>query len=208
MVSAESHVASARPNQSRGARAARLIAESRDLLDGRPDSTRTGPPPVLVSRGWASFLLSLDDDELAAIETHGHGRWPERTPPGLRSLLEQAVDVCSLPTFSTPEGSPRPLRRGETPRKRAQIDAFARLVLPLAAHASRVVDVGSGHGHLTREIALRTALPVVGFDRDATLVGRAHTLSSGASPTSCATASLSRPETASSDCTRAVSSAT
>jgi SAM-dependent methyltransferase len=89
--------------------------------------------------------------------------------------------VCTLPTFSSAEV--RTARRGETPRKRAQISAFGALVLPLTAHAARVVDVGSGHGHLTREIAERTGLPVVGFDRDVALVGRARVLSSGASPT-------------------------
>jgi SAM-dependent methyltransferase len=166
--------------RSRWKAAAQLVAESRDLLDGRPGSS-ADPPAALVSRDWVSFLLSLDEGELATIETHGHARWPDRTPPGLRSLLERAADVCTLPTFSSPDV--RTARRGETPRKRAQVDAFGELVLPLAAHAARVVDVGSGHGHLTREIARRTRLPVVGFDRDASLVGRARRLSSGASPT-------------------------
>ncbi len=53
----------------------------------------------------------------------------------------------------------------------------------MAAHARRVVDVGSGHGHLTREIAEETAVPVVGLERDAVLAGRARTLSPGLSPT-------------------------
>jgi SAM-dependent methyltransferase len=88
-----------------------------------------------------------------------------------------------LPTFPTPGDSARSPRRGETPRKRAQIDAFARLVLPLATRSTRVVDVGSGHGHLTREIAQDTALPVIGLERDTALAGRARTLSHGASPT-------------------------
>jgi len=91
--------------------------------------------------------------------------------------------VCRLPAFPTPGASARPTRRGETPRKRAQIDAFGQLVLPLVTRSTRVVDVGAGHGHLTREIAQETALPVVGFDRDAALVGRARTLSPGATPT-------------------------
>jgi SAM-dependent methyltransferase len=53
----------------------------------------------------------------------------------------------------------------------------------VAANARRVVDVGSGHGHLTREIAEETALPVVGLERDAALAGRARTLTPGLSPT-------------------------
>ena len=163
--------------------AAQLVAESRDLLEGRPGASGT-TPRALVERGWDAFLVSLDEDELQAIETHGHdARWPERAPPDLRSFVERAAGVCMLPTFPTPGDSARPPRRGETPRKRAQIDAFARLVLPLATRSTRVVDVGSGHGHLTREIAQDTALPVVGLERDTALAGRARTLSHGASPT-------------------------
>jgi hypothetical protein len=162
--------------------AARLIAGSRDLLEGRPDARGADPPRALLSRDWAPFLMSLDGDELSAIEIHGHAaRWPERTPRSLRTLLERAGAVCSLPTFSFPDAPSAPRRRGETPRKRAQIDAFGRLVRRLTTRASRVIDVGSGHGHLTREIAEWVSLPVVGLERDAALAGRAQALSSAAS---------------------------
>ena len=168
---------------SRWATAARLVADTRDLLEGRPGGSGGEPPAALVSRGWTSFLLSLGDDELAAIETRGHDAvWPARTPTGLRALLEQARDVCALPAFPNSTGPSRPRRRGETPRKREQIDAFGAIVAPLATRATRVVDVGSGHGHLTREIAHQLALPVLGLERDATLARRARVLSSSASP--------------------------
>ena len=181
---AESLVDTAPSTRSRWEVAARLVAESRDLIEGRPGGSGDDPPSALASRDWASFLLSLDDGELAAIETQGYrARWPARTPPGLRSLVEQAGDVCAVPSFPYPKGPVGAARRGETPRKRAQIDAFGRLVVPLATHATRVVDVGSGHGHLTRDIARRTGLPVVGLERDAGLAGRARVLSSDASPT-------------------------
>jgi SAM-dependent methyltransferase len=167
--------------------AARLVAEGRDLIEGRPGAGGGDPPEALVSRGWDSFLLSLGDEELADIETQGQkARWSRRTPPGLLALIERARDVCALPALSEPTRPAGPPRRRLTPRKRAQIDAFERLVVPLATRATRVVDVGSGHGHLTREIARRIARPVVGLERDLTLAGRARTLSSGtpeASPT-------------------------
>jgi SAM-dependent methyltransferase len=169
--------------RSRWEAAARLVAGSRDVLDGRPGAGGD-PPTAIVSRGWDSFLLSLDDRELAAIEIHGHDApWPERTPPGLQSLAARAGEVCALPSLTTLAAPPGPPQRGETPRKRAQIDAFGRLVAPIAARATRVIDVGSGHGHLTREIARRIARPVIGLERDPALAGRARTLSSGASPT-------------------------
>jgi hypothetical protein len=74
------------------------------------------------------------------------------------------------------------LRPGETPRKRAQIDAFRALVQSVAARLTRVVDVGSGHGHLTRAIAERVQHPVIGLERDAVLAGRARAMSEGRGP--------------------------
>ena len=53
----------------------------------------------------------------------------------------------------------------------------------MASRATRVVDVGSGHGHLTRDMAERLTLPVVGLERDTALAGGARRLSPGASPT-------------------------
>jgi hypothetical protein len=162
--------------------AADLVAAHRDVLEGRPGTGDGEPPKVLVERGWDAFLLSLDDVELDAIEAHGHDApWPERAPAALRSLLEAAREVCALPALpltNVAAGPQRPARRGENPRKLAQVEAFGRLVTPLAARSSRVVDVGSGHGHLTRDLAERIALPVVGLERDAALAGRARTLSS------------------------------
>ncbi len=142
-------------------------------------------PTALVTRGWASFLLSLDDHVLEAIEIHGHeARWPSSVPASLGAFAAQARAVAhSTPPFAWGERVASALpRRGETPRKRAQIDAFAQLILPLAANATRVLDVGSGHGHLAREIAGRIAVPVVGLERDVVLAARARTLSLSSSP--------------------------
>jgi hypothetical protein len=172
------------PIRGRWQAAAQLVAESRDLLDDRPGGADGDPPRALVSRGWDSFLLSLDDRELGAIEVRGtDAPWPERTPEAFRRLVLRTQGVCGLPALSTPDGSPTRARRGETPRKRAQIDAFGRLVSAMASRAARVVDVGSGHGHLTRDLAERVGLPVVGLERDRALAGAARRMSSGASPT-------------------------
>ncbi len=164
--------------------AAGLVAESRDVLEQRPDGREGEIPSALASRGWAEFLLSLDDGELTALETGGtDASWPERAPAGLCVLVERARRVCALPALSTPGAPPRRARRGESPRKRVQIEAFGRLVAPMAPSAARVVDVGSGHGHLTRDIAERLTVPVVGLERDAAIAGGAKRLSRGASPT-------------------------
>jgi SAM-dependent methyltransferase len=163
---------------------ASLVAECRDLLDERPGGADGDSLHSLISRGWDSFLLSLDDRELDAIEVHGTGvPWPARTPETLRGLVDHAREVCVLPDLATPGESQARARRGETPRKRAQVDAFGQLVSALASRATRVVDVGSGHGHLTRDIAERVAVPVVGLERDLVLARTARRLSQGASPT-------------------------
>lgn len=165
--------------------AASLVARTRDVLDARPGSARSehdGVPGPLASRGWASFLLSLGDARVEAFEARGHDAdWTPDAPPSLAALVEEIREVCALPSLAAGHEtgskltiSPRPAKRLETPRKRAQIDAFARLVVPIASGATRVVDVGSGHGHLTRELAERVALPVVGLERDVDLARRAR----------------------------------
>lgn len=162
---------------------ARLVAEHRDVLDARPGDAEDAPP-ALVRRGWVPFLAALDDERLATLEIDGRdAEWPEGTPPSLVALAARARELSAFaPLKLASDGTPGPARRREKPRKRAQIEAFARLVLPLARRATRVVDVGSGHGHLTRELAERLSLPVVGLERDDTLATRARSLPSSASP--------------------------
>jgi len=152
------------------------------VLDARPVSEGE-VPEALASRGWSDFVLSLDDGELASVEVDGlDARWPERTPASLRALVALARAVCSMSAL-VPAGAPvAGLRPRETHRKRAQIDAFHALVLSVAARATRVVDVGSGHGHLTRALAERMEHPVIGLERDAVLAARARAMSEGRGP--------------------------
>jgi len=162
--------------------AVRLVAEHRDVLDARPGDDQEAPA-ALVARGWAPFLSSLDDARLDTLEIEGHdAAWPDGAPASLVALVLRAREVCAIAPLPLEPGSLGRARRQEKPRKRAQIDAFARLVLPLASDAKRVVDVGSGHGHLTREIAERLSLPVVGLERDDALATRARSLTASASP--------------------------
>lgn len=158
---------------------ARSILEShRDVLDARPSDGEI--PETLRTRGWDAFLLSLDDATLDALETLGlDAEWPRDTPASLSAMLDEARAVCTLPVIETTATSAR--RKLETPRKRAQIDAFAELIVPLAKRSARVVDVGSGHGHLTRDLAERIDQPVVGLERDPQLIARARSLSASAS---------------------------
>jgi SAM-dependent methyltransferase len=167
--------------------AASLVARTRDVLDARPGDERhsgdDGIPAALASRGWAGFLLSVGDERVEAFEAGGRDADWRDAPPSLAALVEEIREVCALPSFVdaesvAPDAPVRPARTLETPRKRAQIDAFARVIVPLASRATRVVDVGSGHGHLTRAIAERIARPVVGLERDGALARRARALPS------------------------------
>ena len=154
---------------------ARLVAGARDVLDARP-SDGTPPTPV-VERGWASFLASLADDEVDAFESCDFPAvLPRDTPASLRALIEQARESTRLPSLPARAVVARSLRSRESARKREQVDAFTNMVVPLAARAKRVVDVGAGHGHLTRAVAAGLALPVLGLERDHDLARRARTL--------------------------------
>lgn len=154
--------------------AAQLVAEHRDVLDARPVPGLD--PAPLIARGFRDALLDLTDAELEAIESRGlEAPWPARTPASLRAFVDALRAACAVEPFSAPVEA-TPAQRGESPRKRAQIDAFAAACAPLAARAKRVIDVGAGHGHLTRDLAARLGVPVVGLERDARLGARARAL--------------------------------
>lgn len=182
-----------------------LLGRSRDLLDQRPQGDVA--PLALVERGWADWLMNLDDEILEVLESEGiEARWPSSTPETLAAFvdsLRDAIHVPALPPLPAPPapatpaplpaiawnpGSPEPVppaarrpRRAETPSKMAQVDAFAERLIPLARGATRVLDVGSGHGHLTRALAARMPLPVIGLERDESRARRARVLTAWAS---------------------------
>lgn len=155
--------------------AATILASHRDVLDGRPATGRA--PPALEARGWSSYLLALTDAEVDLLEGGGAEMdWPAGAPDSLLELARSIRSACHLPEAVLEDASARPARRSEKPRKQAQIDAFARVVVPLARRAERVIDIGSGHGHLTRELADRLGVPVLGLERDPLLAERARAL--------------------------------
>lgn len=155
--------------------AATILAAHRDVLDGRP--APEGVPAAIEARGWASYLLAREDAEVDLLEAQGlEAVWPSGAPDTLLELARSVRSACALPEVAPDDLTTRARRRSEKPRKKAQIDAFARLVVPLARGAERVVDVGSGHGHLTRELADRLGVPVLGLERDPSLAERARSL--------------------------------
>ncbi len=160
--------------------ASALLASVRDIVAERP----VGPVPRwAATRGWERFLASLTEEAVSAAERDGLAAvLPSMrgAPDDLVALSEDIARVIALPTSEVTASTPVDARRA-SPRKRAQVAAFAALARDAARGRSRVIDVGSGHGHLTRHLASALGVPAEGWERDAARVAVASSLSEGVS---------------------------
>jgi SAM-dependent methyltransferase len=162
-------------------RASRLLREGRDVVEGRVE--RAVAPVWCTVRRWDGFLGALDDAALAACEARGLAACIQGlpgAPPSLIAFCSEVTEASRLPALVT-DGSPAalesdPLLRSVNERKRGQLAALLAACAPLAARASRIVDVGAGRGHLTRMAAQRFARETVGVERDAARAARAAVL--------------------------------
>jgi SAM-dependent methyltransferase len=159
-----------------------VVDETKDILLGRVLSPDV--PDWCEARGWADYLLGLDDPTLERAESEGLGSVvmaSERAPGSLTDLARRvfAVSVVDAPGSSTAAHSTirTANRRRISRRKHAQVDALAALARGHLRRPLRVVDVGAGHGHLTRALAEALDVRALGLDRDADLVKTAQTLS-------------------------------
>lgn len=152
------------------AEASSLLRAARDVIVGREGGLE--PPAWVNARGWTRFVESLADDEVARAERDGLTSCPDllaRAPADLAALARAAGRVEAALAWRGAPGDPTAPAvdpRGASPRKRAQVAAFAAAVGSLAERCARVVDVGSGHGHLTRHLARLGGRPVLGLERD------------------------------------------
>ncbi|MFO0647115.1 MAG: methyltransferase [Polyangiales bacterium] len=157
--------------------ASAMLASVRDIIAERP----VGPTPTWAARrGWDAFLSSLTDAEVSAAERDGLAAalLAARRPADLVALSREVARLGALPTAEVTVETPVDARRA-SPRKQAQVAAFASIARAAARGRSRVVDVGSGHGHLTRHLATALGLPAEGWERDAARVAVASSLSDG-----------------------------
>lgn len=160
--------------------ASRLLASVSDIVHER--SSGLEPPSWCERRGWATFFRDLPDDRLHLLERDGLAAhivsWPG-APDSLAALAREILRVTALPRLEEVRPNDVATRRA-SPRKRAQVAAFARLLdsapWRLVAKASRIVDVGSGHGHLTRHLAYALAVEAEGWERDPARVSVACSL--------------------------------
>lgn len=163
-------------------RALAILADADDVLTDRIADASV--PPWAERRGWSDFLLGLSDEALIEAERDPARVLAHRAdaPASLRNLAERASELASaFEDVREPES--RALERHVKPRKQAQLDAFAAMALREFADVSRVVDLGSGNGHLTRTLAraLRSA-EAVGIDRDDRRIARAIDLAGPEGP--------------------------
>jgi SAM-dependent methyltransferase len=157
--------------------ASRLLASVRDIVDERPEGA--APPAWCERRAWTAFLRSMPDDAVTAASRDGlaaHVAALPGAPADLVALAREVTRWSSLPALAQVSAEAVDPRRA-SPRKRAQVASFAALVERVGATASRVVDVGSGHGHLTRHLARALGVEAEGWERDPDRVAVASSLS-------------------------------
>jgi SAM-dependent methyltransferase len=152
-----------------------LVREVGDVLAERVHEPT--PPTWAAARGWTRFLLGLDD---ASLERCEHGDTAVElasmleAPASLREVAHQVVEATRVrPT--TLEAEVEPLRRASE-RKRLQVATLGALVRDWAPRARRIVDLGAGHGHLTRELARTLELEALGIEERAHVVANAQAL--------------------------------
>lgn len=158
-----------------------LLASVRDVTSER---TSAVPPSWCVSRGWQSFLEGLSDESVQSAERDGLATslCEQRAAPSDLIALASAIRGVIYLEPASSSGSELTTLRRASPRKHAQITAFAALLAGRTRSATRIVDVGSGHGHLTRHLASALRLASEGWERDPDRVAVARSLTGADGP--------------------------
>jgi hypothetical protein len=153
------------------------LAAVHDVLDARVEEPVA--PAWCAARGWSGFLLGLSDAELARCEAEGLPSCPDvlaRAPASLRELAAHVRALSALPACVAadgPEVGAPWSGRAVSERKRRQLAALLAALGPMAARASRIVDVGAGRGHFTEQAAARFERAALGIERDPARVAAA-----------------------------------
>ena len=161
-------------------RIASVLTEVADVVLGR--ATEATAPAWSETRGWTTFLSGLSDTALADCERRGLNRCADdlpKMPPTLARFCSEVNQCLALIGACHPssERSLLPQHYSRVPgRKKAQIGAVVGLSHELMQYSARVVDIGSGHGHLTRLLRASLHLDAVGIERNASLARTAQEL--------------------------------
>lgn len=138
-----------------------------DILEQRVDEAVV--PDWCARRGWAPFLLALDETTVRAGEARGLADVLPTladVPPDLGELAREVSAATELPRLygSTPLGTEA--LRSVRFRKRAQLSGLLSAVANMAKGANRIVDVGAGSGHFTRLSAELFQREALGLERN------------------------------------------
>lgn len=156
--------------------ASALIVDARDVIVERPSAKA---PRWAIDRGWADWLAGLPDDRLERLEVDGLAAHAPAldAPASLKAFAARVVEVSNLNQLSNAIDAAPQRRVGV--RKLQQVAAFAAGLAHRFETVTRVVDLGAGHGHLTRHLADALDVEALGLERDPTLVGAARALAAG-----------------------------
>jgi SAM-dependent methyltransferase len=167
-----------------------LLSEGSEILLQRVVSS--SEPPAWLCNGANddafSWLADLSEDDLICAERDGlfafmsSRRKVRPAPPFLTRLAARASQTSSLFPLDgamTQRGPLAKRPRRVSPAKHHQIHAVVQAAKDILASlpVSRIVDVGGGHGHLARELALvDEAMQVVCVDLNPALLRMAREL--------------------------------
>jgi SAM-dependent methyltransferase len=152
-----------------------VVTLSRDIVEQRVDDAQV--PAWCETRGWTSFLLSLDAATLRRCEAHGLSSvLPSLSdaPPDLSALAREVNAVTELPMLVGTTLLETEALRSVRLRKRAQLAGLLSAVSGMADTAERIVDVGSGSGHFTRLSAELFGRAAVGLELNPARVASAR----------------------------------
>jgi SAM-dependent methyltransferase len=155
-------------------RALALFSSLRDVVEGRVETPVA--PRWLERRGWAPFVLGLDDTSLGRAEALGLSTLLDApgAPADLVELARELGEVTDLPRLERAKALDDEALRSVGLRKRAQLGALLAAVEPMAQSAERIVDVGAGSGHFTRLSAELFDREALGLEHDPARVASAR----------------------------------
>jgi SAM-dependent methyltransferase len=152
-----------------------VAVPARDIFEQRVDEPEV--PEWCETRGWAPFLLSLDEPTLGQCEAHGLAAvLPSltRAPPHLQTLAREVTAAIELPVLAGSTRLAAESLRSVSFRKRTQLSRVLSAITEMANAAERIVDVGAGAGHLTRLSAELFRREAVGLERNPERVASAR----------------------------------
>jgi SAM-dependent methyltransferase len=138
-----------------------------DILEQRVDEAAV--PDWCAKRGWAPFLLALDEGTVRGCEARGLAELLPSlpgAPPDLLELGRELSTAIELPQLLGATPLATEALRSVRFRKRAQLSGLLSAVAGMAHSATRIVDVGAGSGHFTRLSAELFQREALGLERN------------------------------------------